>query len=92
MYCGNNFTVYVSQTIILYTLNLYSSICQLLLNKQGKKIVKNGIRTWKEWFHYSLIHPFNKFLVRVHHVSGSSKHRAQTHRYYRHGICPPEAR
>ena len=30
---GNHFTVYVSQIIILYTLNLHSAVCQLCLSK-----------------------------------------------------------
>ena len=37
-YGGNHFTVYVNQTIMLYTLNLYSDACQLFLNKTGKSI------------------------------------------------------
>ena len=32
-----NFLMYVSQIIMLYTLNLYSSVCQLYLNKTGLK-------------------------------------------------------
>ena len=41
-YCGNHFMMYVSQIIILYTLNLHSAICQLYLNKpKGKKLEKN---------------------------------------------------
>ena len=32
-----NFLMYVSQIIMLYTLNLYSSVCQLYLNKTGFK-------------------------------------------------------
>ena len=35
-YCGHHFTIYVSQTIMLYTLNLYSDVCQLYVNKTGK--------------------------------------------------------
>lgn len=31
--CGNNFAIYVSQIIVLYTLNLYSAIGQLYQNK-----------------------------------------------------------
>ena len=34
---GNNFTIYVNQTIVLYTLNLHSEVCQLLFNKTGRK-------------------------------------------------------
>lgn len=33
----NHFTVYVSQIIMLYMLNLYSASCQLYLNKTGRK-------------------------------------------------------
>ena len=40
IYCGNHFTMYVSQTIMLYTLNLYSVVCQLYLNKTGQKTYK----------------------------------------------------
>ena len=29
--------IYVSQIIILYTLNVYSAVCQLYLNKTGRK-------------------------------------------------------
>ena len=36
-YCGNHFMVYVSQIIMLYTLNLYSAECQLYLNKTRRK-------------------------------------------------------
>ena len=28
-YCDNHFMMYVSQIIMLYTLNLYSAVCQL---------------------------------------------------------------
>lgn len=35
--CGNNLTIYVNQTIMLYTLNLYRDVSQLFLNKTGKK-------------------------------------------------------
>ena len=44
-YCGNNFMMYVSQSIMLCTLNLYSAVCQLYLNKTGRKkgILKNYI-------------------------------------------------
>lgn len=42
---GNNFTMYVSQFIVLFTLNLYSGVCQLYLNKTwwGADL---GIRGW----------------------------------------------
>ena len=33
--------MYISQVIMLYTLNLYSAVCQLFLNKTGRgEIVK----------------------------------------------------
>lgn len=35
--CGNHSAIYINQNIMLYTLNLYSNICQLLLNKLGGK-------------------------------------------------------
>ena len=35
-YCGNHFTIYVNQIIMLYVYNLYSDVCQLFLNKAGK--------------------------------------------------------
>lgn len=35
-YCGSHFTIY--QIIILYTLSLYSVVCQFYLNKSGKNI------------------------------------------------------
>ena len=34
---GNHFTTYVSWTTVLYTLNLYSAVYQLYLNKIGRK-------------------------------------------------------
>ena len=37
-YCGNHFTIYFSQTIMQYTLNLYSDVCQSYLNKKRRKI------------------------------------------------------
>ena len=35
---GDYFMIYVSRIIMLYTLNLYSAVCQLYLNKTGKYI------------------------------------------------------
>ena len=54
-YCGDRFTVYVCQVIMLYTLNLFSAICPLYLNK-GQNIKLNFKRkasltraiTWAE--------------------------------------------
>ena len=37
-YCDNHFMVYISQIIILCTLNLYSAVCQFYLNKTGRKM------------------------------------------------------
>lgn len=39
-HCGNHFTVYVSQSIILSTLILYNDVCKLYLNKTGGKSQK----------------------------------------------------
>ena len=36
-YFNNHFTIYVNQTTMLYTFNLYSNVCQLFLNKTGIK-------------------------------------------------------
>ena len=36
IYCGHHLTMYVSQILMLYT-NLYSAVCQLYLNKTGRK-------------------------------------------------------
>ena len=48
-YCANYFMMYVSQIIMLYTLNFYSAICQLYLNKSGtkKKLEQNSRTTTK---------------------------------------------
>ena len=35
MYCGHHFLISVSQIIMLYTLNLVRSVCQLYLNETG---------------------------------------------------------
>lgn len=35
-YCDNHFTIYVSEIIIHYTLNLYKAACQIYLNKLEK--------------------------------------------------------
>ena len=52
-HCDNHFPTYVNQTIMLYTLNIYTDVCQLFLNKTenvkiGKKIklvsVKGGCK------------------------------------------------
>ena len=36
-HCDNHFMIHVSQIIMLYTLNLYNALCQLYLNKTGKR-------------------------------------------------------
>lgn len=41
--CGNYFTIYVNQAIMLYTFNLHSDMYQLFLNKTVKKKFKNII-------------------------------------------------
>jgi len=40
IYYGNYFMMYVSQMIMLFTLNLYCAVCQLCLNKTGEKMVR----------------------------------------------------
>ena len=35
--CDNHFMIYVIQAVTLYTLNLYSAVCQLYVNKTGGK-------------------------------------------------------
>ena len=41
-YCGNHFMMDVSQINVLYTLNLYNPVCQLYLNKTGRKYYIRG--------------------------------------------------
>ena len=38
--------MYVSQIIVLYTLNLHIAVCQLYLNKTGKKKEKLSKEMW----------------------------------------------
>ena len=40
IYCGNHFALYVNQTIMLDALNLHSDVCQIFLNKLGKRFFK----------------------------------------------------
>ena len=49
-YCGNHFTIYVNQTIMLYLLSLYNHVFQLFLNKTGgKKVeIKKNSRIYAE--------------------------------------------
>lgn len=35
-HCGNHFTIYVNQSIMLCSLNLYNDVCQLFLNENEK--------------------------------------------------------
>ena len=37
IYHGNRFMIYISHTIMVYNLNLSTDVCQLFLNKTGKK-------------------------------------------------------
>jgi len=51
-YCGNHFTIYINQTIMLYTLNLHHDVRKLFLNKTGKSCEKQNLKTFrkkKEW-------------------------------------------
>ena len=49
-HCINHFMVYVSEIIMLYTLNLYSAVCQLHLNKNWKKKTHiSGIYCMGKW-------------------------------------------
>lgn len=41
-HCGNHFTIYVNQTMVLFALHLYSGLCQLLLSKNGNKVSVRG--------------------------------------------------
>lgn len=38
----DHFTIYVSQAIMLYSLNLCTDVCQLFFNKPEKKKVKDN--------------------------------------------------
>ena len=42
MLCGNHFAIYKYQINMLYTLNVYNVICQLYLDKAGKKQMTKG--------------------------------------------------
>ena len=47
-YCGNNFTMYVSQIIMLYTLNLDSAVCSCVpIKLEGRKKIPNYIELEK---------------------------------------------
>ena len=41
-YCDHHGMMYVSQITMLYTLNLFGAVCQLYLNKTGRKKIKNA--------------------------------------------------
>ena len=36
-YCATHFMIYMSQIIMLYSLNIYSAVCQLYFHKTGRK-------------------------------------------------------
>ena len=40
-YCENHFMMSASQIIMLYTINGYSAVCQLYINKTGQIFLKN---------------------------------------------------
>ena len=51
-YFSYHFTTYVNKTIMLYTLNLYSDVCQLFLNKTGgKKELSFKLSRILSWHH-----------------------------------------
>lgn len=50
LYYSNHFTIYGGQTIMLYTLILYSDVCQLYINKTGgKEIMSKSMRIRYRW-------------------------------------------
>ena len=61
--CGNHFMVYISKSIILYTLNLYVSVCQLYL-KNGKKIDQVTKKKFKK-SHCRIQHPLKTELDQI---------------------------
>ena len=51
-YCGNHFSIYINQTIMLYALNLHSDDVYYFLNKLGKKVTwyfYKKLEKWKEF-------------------------------------------
>lgn len=48
-YRGNRFMTYVSQIMILFTLSLPSAVCQLRLNKTGRKKIKSLSYDYTTW-------------------------------------------
>lgn len=40
VYWYNHLTTYLSKTVMLDTLNLYSNVCQWYLNKGGKQLLQ----------------------------------------------------
>ena len=42
IYCGNPLMMHVSQIILSYTWNLYSTVCQLYLNETERKRAIHG--------------------------------------------------
>ena len=49
-YYGNHFMMYVSQIIMLATFNLHSAVCQLYLNKTGRKKNHIGDQRILRWY------------------------------------------
>ena len=47
-YCDNRFMMYISQIIMLYTLNLYSALCQLYSIKLEEKKINNKTKKKKK--------------------------------------------
>ena len=45
--------MYVSQIIMLYTLNLYSAVCQWYLSKTGRKNFYETKKLCKDWQHFT---------------------------------------
>ena len=59
LYCGNHFIMYASHIIMLYTLNTYSVVCQLQLNKTGrgekkKKVIIRIELWWTDLYSFDL--------------------------------------
>ncbi|XP_067584279.1 polyamine-modulated factor 1 isoform X1 [Pseudorca crassidens] len=48
-YCGNHLPIYLSQIIMLYTLNLQGAVCQLCLNETRRKEKKPKCPSIDEW-------------------------------------------
>ena len=57
--------MYVSQIIMLYTLNLYSAVCQLYLSKTGRKKLKTNTDIYHRVQYHKGLHSESKKLI--HH-------------------------